>query len=301
MVLGDLTPSARSSHGLAALGQKLYLFGGYDGSGECFADVSLFSLARLTRCLHCAAGVLGDFYSWNPSTRAWTDMHQAGNAADSCRAESLNDFTCLLWSPCYLFCQTGSVGRRVQFPSRYNNNEAMAWVIGLQNAHRVTLHFTYFDTEGYWDFVTVYSCTDQTCMYPVQLGSFSGTSMPANVTSSTGFMRIEWTSDYSVTYTGWTAEWTTGSDQAVRISSQGPGSQDGAYLAAGIRGHRRQATAVGARAVSTNTALTKPPGRKDHGFAACQERLYTFGGIGAAGKSPFYLLCSDLVSCIRSG
>jgi len=34
MVIGNLTPSARSSHGLAALGQSLYLFGGYSGSGE---------------------------------------------------------------------------------------------------------------------------------------------------------------------------------------------------------------------------------------------------------------------------
>ena len=34
LVIGDVTPPARSSHGLAALGQSLYLFGGYSGSGE---------------------------------------------------------------------------------------------------------------------------------------------------------------------------------------------------------------------------------------------------------------------------
>ena len=34
LVIGDVTPPARSSHGLAALGQSLYLYGGYSGSGE---------------------------------------------------------------------------------------------------------------------------------------------------------------------------------------------------------------------------------------------------------------------------
>ena len=243
--------------------------------------------------MHCAAEVHGDFYSWNPSTRAWTDIHVTGGAAEACRADSLNDFTCVPSSPCYLFCETGSVGRREQYPSRYYNNEAMAWVIGVQTANRVTLHFTNFDTEGYFDFVTVFSCTDSSCSNAVELGRFSGTNMPADVTSSTGFMWIVWTSDFSVTYTGWTAEWTTHSDQATRSSGpdsagQGLGSQGWGH-AAGIRGQERngRATAAGVRAMRLNAVPARPRARKDHGFAACQDKLYTFGGIGEAGKSPF--------------
>ena len=284
------------------------------------------------------AEVLGDFYSWNPSTRAWTDIHEAGGAAEACRAERLNDFTCIPSSPCYLFCETGSVGRYEPSPSRYYNSEAMAWVIGVETATRVTLHFTNFDTEGNYDFVTVFSCTDSSCWNTVQLGRFSGTNMPANVTSSTGFMRIVWTSDFSVTYTGWTAEWRTGSGQASgsgnvsgsgsgtqsdfssgsgsssssgsgsgsmsAYSSSGSGSGSGARRsvpesagqgldsqawghAAGIRGQESRATAAGVRSKRRNTVPEVPPARKDHGFVACQDKLYTFGGIGEAGKSPF--------------
>ena len=288
--------------------------------------------------MHCAAAVLGDFYSWNPSTRAWTDIHATGGAAKACQAESLNDFTCMPSSPCYLLCETGSVGRHVQSPSKYNNNEAMAWVIGVQTAKRVTLHFTNFDTESSFDFVTVFSCTDLSCSNAVQLRSFSGTNMPADVTSSTGFMRIVWTSDYSVTYTGWTAEWTTGSEQASGsgsgsgsgsvsyfsgsgsmssvsgsvsgsgsmsyYSSSGWGSGSGSMSsasgfwghAAGIRAQESRATAAGVPALRLNAVPAEPPARKDHGFAACQDKLYTFGGIGEAGTSPLLLWLRGIVS-----
>jgi hypothetical protein len=164
----------------------------------------------------CGAGVLGDLYSWNPSSRAWTDIHQAGGTIESCHAESLNDLSCTLDSPCALLCDAGSIGRRVLAEESYENKEAMAWVIGLETADRVTLHFTHFDTEGDYDFVSVYNCSDETCTDRKLIDSFSGQSTPADVTSSTGFMWVEWTSDYSVTYTGWTAKWTVSFNQAGR-------------------------------------------------------------------------------------
>ena len=305
--------------------------------------------------MHCAAEVLGDFYSWNPSTRAWTDIYKTGGVVTACHAERLNDFTCIPSSPCYLFCETGSVGRYEPSPSRYYNSEAMAWVIGVETATRVTLHFTNFDTEGNYDFVTVFSCTDSSCWNTVQLGRFSGTNMPANVTSSTGFMRIVWTSDSIITYTGWTAEWTTGSNQAIGsgsgsgsgsvtqsdfsgsgsssgwgsmslesglnsggqslgsqswggsmsdYSSSGWGSGSGSMFsasglwghAAGIRAQEGRATAAGVPALRLNAVPAKPPARKDHGFAACQDKLYTFGGIGEAGESIFLLWFRGIVS-----
>jgi hypothetical protein len=155
---------------------------------------------------------------------------------------SLNDFSCTFESPCYLQHGSGSLGRREQPPNRYGVNEKMAWVIGLQNAKRVKLRFTDFDTESGWDFVSVYSCVDESCPNPVQLRRFSGSDVPAVVTFSTGFIRIEWWSDEIITLTGWSAEYTVEFD------------------------------------------TVQPPGRKDHGFAACQDRLYVFGGIGEAGK-----------------
>ena len=148
-------------------------------------------------------------------------MNQAGGAADTCTVSSLNDFSCTIESPCYLYCGSGTVGRLEQYPNRYRNNEAMAWVIGLESADHVTLHFTDFDTEGGWDFVSVYSCSGQSCLNQELLGSFTGNDVPADVTSSTGFIRIEWTSDYSVTFTGWSAQWKTNSNKETRGTHQG--------------------------------------------------------------------------------
>jgi hypothetical protein len=152
-------------------------------------------------------------------------MYQAGGAADSCTVSSLNDFSCTFQSPCHLYCGSGAVGRLEQYPNRYSNNEAMAWVIGLQTAEHVTLHFTAFDTEGGWDFVSVYSCSGQTCPDPVLLNRFTGNNVPADLTSRASFIRIEWTSDFGVAYTGWSAEWTTGSNRAIRSTNKGYAGQ----------------------------------------------------------------------------
>jgi hypothetical protein len=144
----------------------------------------------------------------------------------------------------------------------------MAWVIGVQAAVSVTLHFTDFDTEGGWDFVSVYSCTDAACQNKQLLQRFSGNTLPADVTSSTGFMFVVWESDSIYTYTGWRAEWTTS------VASN-----------AAVRSMHRELAGQGMQ-VSNDV----PPGRKDHGFAACQDSLYVFGGTSEAGKSVFLLL-----------
>ena len=49
MVTGNLTPSARSSHGLAAIGLNLFMFGGFNGSGKLCASTIRF---RITTVLH---------------------------------------------------------------------------------------------------------------------------------------------------------------------------------------------------------------------------------------------------------
>ena len=57
MVTGHFTPSARSSHGLAALGQNIFMFGGYNGSGERYGPLlfiaHLHSAEALTESLMC--------------------------------------------------------------------------------------------------------------------------------------------------------------------------------------------------------------------------------------------------------
>ena len=86
-------------------------------------------------------------------------------------------------------------------------------------------------------------------------------------------MFVVWESDSIYSYTGWRAEWTTG------VASNGAArSLDRALAGQG-----------------TEVNNFRPPGRKDHGFAACQDSLYVFGGTSEAGKSVFlHLVMSRL-------
>ena len=87
------------------------------------------------------------------------------------------------------------------------------------------------------------------------------------------------------------------------VSGSGSGSGSMSYYsssgwghAAGIRAQESRATAAGVPALRLNAVPAKPPARKDHGFAACQDKLYTFGGIGEAGTIPLLLWFRGIVS-----
>jgi hypothetical protein len=204
------------------------------------------------------ADLLDDFYMWSPATRAWTNVYQEGGVVENCTVSSINDFSCSFYSRCLLLCGSGSVGR-LAAPYQYNSNEAMAWIIGLESSNiseTIRLSFTNFDTEGGYDYVRVYSCSSLACdSNSTLLGSFSGNQLPSDLTSSTGLMKIEWTSDQVVQYTGWRAVWTT------RSARTEPSAR-----------RRLQATSV------------RPSARQGHGLAQFQDRLYLFGGLGSAGK-----------------
>ena len=94
----------------------------------------------------------------------------------------------------------GSVSR-----IRYRNNEVMSGIIASNDS--VELRFCYFDTEAGSDFVTFSSCVAIDCSQSSELGRYSGSTIPAPVTSSTGILQIQWTSDKGVKAPGWSAEW----------------------------------------------------------------------------------------------
>ena len=71
----------------------------------------------------------------------------------------------------------------------------------------ITLTFTSFSTEEWYDFVRVYNGT--TTSAPL-LGSFSGNSLPPVLTANSGSMLIRFTSDGSVVAAGWSANYTSG-------------------------------------------------------------------------------------------
>jgi hypothetical protein len=85
-------------------------------------------------------------------------------------------------------------------PYNYDNSTNCKWLINPSPAaSSVTLHFLAFNTEPTNDVVKV---TDNA---GTVLASYSGTSLPADVTSNTGQMLIIFTSNSSITAPGWTA------------------------------------------------------------------------------------------------
>jgi hypothetical protein len=187
----------------------------------CMEEMAPVRIA-LFRCTHryrtlsgnlnmvLAAGLLDDLYMWSPATRAWTNLNQNGSVVSDCSVSSMNDFSCIPDSPCYLLCGSGSVGRLAASPNKYASNEAMTWIIGSDKADvTIRLNFTFFNTEGFFDWVEVYSCTSRNCIVGSLLLKHSGNTLPPILYSSTGMIKIKWTTDFSVQHTGWSADWTS--------------------------------------------------------------------------------------------
>ena len=86
----------------------------------------------------------------------------------------------------------------------YGNGAECSWSLQASANNYVQLTFTEFETEANFDFVIVYDGADDTA--PV-LGSYSGTSLPNQVSSSASDMFIVFVSDESIVEGGFTASY----------------------------------------------------------------------------------------------
>jgi phosphotriesterase-related protein len=100
--------------------------------------------------------------------------------------------------------------------ANYNNNMSCQKLIQPSGAVNVTLTFNSFATESGYDFVKVYD--GATTSAPL-LGQFSGTSLPAPVSSTGGSMLIVFTTDYDVVAAGWSASY-TGNNPALSVTPE---------------------------------------------------------------------------------
>ena len=90
-------------------------------------------------------------------------------------------------------------------PANYASSAQCSWLIQTGGS-AVTLTFSAFATEGSYDFVKVYSGSSASA--PL-LGSFSGTSVPAAVRSSTGTIFVTLGADSSVEGAGFVASYSS--------------------------------------------------------------------------------------------
>lgn len=88
----------------------------------------------------------------------------------------------------------------------YANNLDCKWLIKPTGAGSVTLTFSAFNTESNYDFVKIYN--GETTSSPL-LGTFSGTTLPSQVTANSGKMLVHFTSDGSTVKAGWSANYTS--------------------------------------------------------------------------------------------
>jgi vibriolysin len=140
--------------------------------------------------------------------------------------------------------ESGSI-QSPNYPNQYPNNFSRVWCIQPASGGAATLSFDAFATEAGYDFVTITNANGQ------QIANASGNNAPADATS-TKFI-VKFTTDASVTATGWKATWSTGSteNQAPTASITAPA--DGATVSGSVTVSANAADADGTVAKVTFT------------------------------------------------
>jgi hypothetical protein len=83
-------------------------------------------------------------------------------------------------------------------------------MIAPAGAAHISITFTELSTQPGKDLVTVFQCLDISCSQQQQLAELSGLyATPQAVTSTTGYMKVVFTSDGSINYDGFKATWTS--------------------------------------------------------------------------------------------
>ncbi len=86
----------------------------------------------------------------------------------------------------------------------YDNNLNCSWTISPPGATAITLTFTEFQTEECCDFVRIYDGANANA--PL-LGEFSGPNIPSPVTGLSGSLFVQFTTDQSAGFPGWSADY----------------------------------------------------------------------------------------------
>ncbi|KPL13657.1 MAG: hypothetical protein AMS26_13590 [Bacteroides sp. SM23_62] len=144
-------------------------------------------------------------YLWDSQTHNWEYLKKVEHYWSG----TVKDTTTSLCGPCLdeTFTDQAGTFSDNSCDEDYDNFANCRKLIQVPDADYINLVFTEFNIEEGYDFVRVY---DGTSTGDVLLGEFTGTSLPDMVTSTGGSMLVHFSSDYSVTRSGWSAEYTSG-------------------------------------------------------------------------------------------
>ena len=141
--------------------------------------------------------------------------------------------TCIARSCTYCASSSGTNTGTISVPSNYVINANCKWLIASAGSSIISLSFSYFSTEGDYDYVFTYACTSPSCDgVPQSPNSGSGCSLPlclgkdtgnieqttATYTSSTGYLLVVFISDDSVSISGVSAVWRVGGSGRRRVT-----------------------------------------------------------------------------------
>ena len=92
--------------------------------------------------------------------------------------------------------------------SNYANSATCQWIIAPPGATEIEISFKEFQTDQYCDIVRIYACTGIQCTGTLMIAELSGVYYTSQtIRSNTGYMLIQFTSDSSNSYSGFTASW----------------------------------------------------------------------------------------------
>ncbi|MBS1547537.1 MAG: M4 family metallopeptidase [Bacteroidetes bacterium] len=98
----------------------------------------------------------------------------------------------------------------------YSSNETCTLLVAPPCAANITVSFQAFSTESGWDFLNFYDGADENA--PL-LGSFTGTTLPAGFTTTGGQLFVKWTSDQSMTSSGFAVNWTAQAGSSAPLTA----------------------------------------------------------------------------------
>ena len=100
----------------------------------------------------------------------------------------------------------------------YEDNADCWWLIEAPGAE-ISVSFSSFETESDYDYVSIFRCVTAACESTERIARLSGTLSASTVYSSTtGFLKVTFTSDSSATRAGFTGTW----DVAARSQASAP-------------------------------------------------------------------------------
>ena len=107
------------------------------------------------------------------------------------------------------------------YGNNYGNNEDCWWLIAAPGTDTISVSFSSFRTESGDDYVRIFRCDTAACETDSteRIASLSGSSVSSSdvYSSSTGFLKVTFTSDSSSTSRGFNGTWSIHSESVGTV------------------------------------------------------------------------------------